>query len=39
MHLDIRVNVEGFRSTVHDVPGPFEGTRTVTSFGVRVPCP
>lgn len=37
-HLDIRLNVEGIKSTVHDVPGPREYSRTVTTFGVRASC-
>lgn len=36
--LDIRLNVEGYKSTVHDIPGPAEGEVFETTFGIRVPC-
>lgn len=37
-HIDLRLNVEGYKSTVHDVPGPVEGETFETTFGVRASC-
>ncbi|HYD50655.1 MAG TPA: hypothetical protein VEB21_20025 [Terriglobales bacterium] len=37
-HIDIRLSNEGYKSTIHDVPGPEEGETFVTTFGVRASC-
>lgn len=37
-HLDLRLNVEGNKATVHDVPGPQPGEVFRTQFGVRAAC-
>lgn len=37
-HLDIRLNLEGTKSTLHDVPGPQPEETFETKFGLRATC-